>query len=232
MSKSKKKSTKKSVPQTGAPAPAERAEEVLTPSQRVAREDLGDFAGITMDDGPRDGKGSEPPAAPDDEVVLAVAEDRTRLLLQGLAYLLLALGGLFLVAGGIGATQISQNVAYLVLVLVGLPVAWFASRAMGRRFRKLVARLDVIDFGEHGVRINERADAKRATFVPYGDIKGYKLIRQGRALRLLLAGDWVSHPSGYQLVDINRPFMAATLDGLEEQILEVLRAHHVKQAKK
>ena len=68
--------------------------------------------------------------------------------------------------------------------------------------------------------------------VPYGDVKAYKLIRQGSALRLLLSGDWVAHPSGFHFVDINRPFMAGTLDALEEQILEILRAHHVKQAKK
>ena len=63
-------------------------------------------------------------------------------------------------------------------------------------------------------------------------VKAYKLIRQGSALRLLLSGDWVAHPSGFHFVDINRPFMAGTLDALEEQILGILRAHHVKQDKK
>ena len=159
-------------------------------------------------------------------------QDRTRLLLQGVAYLLLAFFGLFLVAGGIGATQISLNIAYLTLVLVGLPVAWFASKAMGRRLGKFFAHTNVIDFGVQHIFIYDKADSKKATVVSYKDVKSYKLIRQGSALRLLLSGDWVTHPSGFHFVDINRPFMADTLDGLEGEILEVLRSHHVKQAKK
>lgn len=90
----------------------------------------------------------------------------------------------------------------------------------------------MVDFGERTMRIYADSDPKKAIVVPYRDIKSYKLIRQGKALRLLLSGDWVSHPSGFQLVDIDRPFMADTLDGLEGQVLDVLRSHHVKQSKK
>lgn len=233
MSKNSKKSnTGKRATQAGGATSAEKAEKTLTPSQRAAREDLGEFAGITMDESPKAAEKDDGPAAADERIVLSVGEDRTRLALQGVAYLLLAFLGLFLVAGGIGATQIAQNIAYLVLVLVGLPVAWFASKAMGKRFGRLLSHTDVIGFGEKNILIYEKADAKKAVAVPYEDVKRYKLIRQGKALRLLLAGDWVTHPSGYQLIDINRPFMAASLDGLEEQILDVLRSHHVKQAKK
>ena len=189
---------------------------------------LGEFAGITM---PEKSERAED-EAPRDEVVLEVEEDRARLLLQGVLYLLLAFFGLFLVLGGIGATQIAQNVAYLTLVVVGLPVAWFSSKAMGRRLGKFARHVGVVDLCERGVRIYVSTDAKRALSVPYGDVKAYKLIRQGSALRLLLSGDWVAHPSGFHFVDINRPFMAGTLDALEEQILGILRAHHVKQAKK
>lgn len=205
-------------------------EQNLTPSQRAAREDLGDFAGITMGDEPRRQK--EEPALPDDEIVLAVEEDRTRLALQGVGYLVLAFAGLFFVAGGIGATQIAQNVAYLALILIGLPVAWFASKAMGRRFARLASHTHVVDFGRRDVFVYVKADPKKALVVPYADVKGYRLIRQGKALRLLLSGDWVSHPSGYQLVDINRPFAASTLDALEENIQDVMREHHVRRAKK
>ena len=65
--------------------------------------------------------------------------------------------------------------------------------------------------------------------VPYKKVKNYKCIRQGNSIRLLLAGDWVKHPSGFQLVDINRPFMASTLDGLQADIAAVMKAHRVNE---
>ena len=142
MSKNRKKSgTEKKRP--GA------AEQTLTPAQKVAREDLGDFVGISMGEGekPEAKEAAAREGAGDSlgEVLLAVEEDRTRLLVQGIAYLLLAFFGLFLVLGGIGATQIAQNVAYLTLVVVGLPVAWFSSKAMGRRLGKFARHVGVVD---------------------------------------------------------------------------------------
>ena len=220
-----KKKTNKPAPEKSVPSEQKSA------LQRAAEADLGEFAGITM--GEKKDKGEEATeSTPQEEIVLSVAEDRTRLVVQGVLYLLLAFFGLFLILGGIGATQISQSVAYLILVLVGLPLAWFASKAMGRRLSRFVSHTDVIDFGEKNVHIYAEADRKKAIVVSYKDIKSYKLIRQGKALRLLLSGDWVKHPSGFHFVDVNRPFMADTLDELETQILDVLRAHHVKQAKK
>ena len=190
---------------------------------------LGEFAGITMPQKDESAQGDKKSQKdePADEVVLAIDEDRTRLLLQGVLYLLLAFFGLFLVAGGVGATQISQNVAYMLLVLVGLPVAWFASKAMGRRLGKYLKHVGVMDFGKRGVTLYEGTDEKKALSVSYKDIKNYKMVRQGRAIRLLLVGDWVRHPSGYYLVDINRPFMADTLDGLEQDIKRLMREHRV-----
>lgn len=233
MSKSSKRNNVgKAARQVGKEASPAEARETLSPSEKVAREDLGDFVGIVMDEKPKDSKKDAKADVPDEELVLTVGEDRTRLALQGVAYLLLAFFGLFLVAGGVGATQITLNIAYLTLVLVGLPLAWFASKAMGRRFGRLFTRVNVADFGEQHIFIYDKADSKKAKVVSYKDVKSYKLIRQGNALRLLLSGDWVTHPSGFYFVDINRPFMADTLDGLEGEILEVLRSHHVKQAKK
>ena len=142
MSKNRKKSgTEKKRPSA--------AEQTLTPAQKVAREDLGDFVGISMGEGekPEAKEAAAREGAGDSlgEVLLAVEEDRTRLLVQGIAYLLLAFFGLFLVLGGIGATQIAQNVAYLTLVVVGLPVAWFSSKAMGRRLGKFARHVGVVE---------------------------------------------------------------------------------------
>lgn len=204
-----------------------RVEEAKAPAP--VNDALGEFAGITMPekDPSAEGAKEDEKGAPADEVVLAIDEDRTRLLLQGVLYLLLAFFGLFLVAGGVGATQISQNVAYMLLVLVGLPVAWFASKAMGRRLGKYLRHVGVMDFGRRGVTLYEGVDEKKAISVSYKDIKNYKMVRQGKAIRLLLVGDWVRHPSGYYLVDINRPFMADTLDGLEQDIKGLMREHRV-----
>lgn len=189
---------------------------------------LGEFAGITM--GEKKEKEKEPEVElPTDEIVFSVSEDRTRLLVTGVLYLLLAFVGLFLVAGGLGATQISQNVAYMMLAIVGLPLAWFTSKAMGRRFHRFASHVDVIDFGKHNVFIYDSADPEKAIAVSYKDIKNYKTIRQGRAVRLLLSGDWVSHPSGYKLIDINRPFMATTLDDVETNVKRVMREHRVNE---
>lgn len=188
---------------------------------------LGEFAGITM---PEKSERAED-EAPRDEVVLEVEEDRARLLLQGVLYLLLAFFGLFLVAGGIGATQISQNMAYMLLVIVGLPMAWFASKAMGRRLGKFFSHTNVIDFGKHGVLIYEGADPKKALSVSYKDIKNYKVVRHGRSLRLLLGGSWVTHPSGLYFVDINRPFMESTLEDVEVDVRRVMREHRVNERK-
>lgn len=192
---------------------------------------LGEFAGITMPEKSSAEGGGKKGAAPSDEVVLAIEEDRTRLALQGVAYLLLAFLGLFLVAGGIGAAQISQNIVYLILVIVGLPVAWFASKAMGRRLGKLVSHTNVMDFGKRGVIIYEGPDQKKAISVSYRDIKNYKIVRHGKALRLLLAGTWVKHPSGLYFVDINRPFMESTLPGVEEEVRSIMREHRVNERK-
>ena len=169
--------------------------------------------------------------APRDEVVLEVEEDRARLLLQGVLYLLLAFFGLFLVAGGIGATQISQNMAYMILLLIGLPLAWFASKAMGRRLGKFFSRTNVIDFCRHGVVIYEGSDPKKALSVSYKDIKNYRVVRHGKSLRLLLGGAWVTHPSGLYFVDINRPFMESTLDSVEADVRRIMRENRVNERK-
>ena len=188
---------------------------------------LGEFAGITM---PEKSERAED-EAPRDEVVLEVEEDRARLLLQGVLYLLLAFFGLFLVAGGIGATQISQNMAYMILLLIGLPLAWFASKAMGRRLGKFFSRTNVIDFCRHGVVIYEGSDHKKALSVSYKDIKNYKVVRHGKSLRLLLGGAWVTHPSGLYFVDINRPFMESTLDSVEADVRRIMRENRVNERK-
>lgn len=198
-------------------------------AKSVEQSALGDMFGIKM--GKEKGADAEE-SLPEDKVVLSVGEDRVRLLVQGVAFLLVVLVALFSVLVWWQLANMTGNVAFLLLVIAALTVAWFVSRAMGRRLTRFFMHTDVIDFGERFVFIYGDADPKKATVVPYGEIRSFKLIRQGRALRLLLSGKWVSHPSGFLFVDINRPFMAGTLEGLEGQIREVMQNKRVKQAKK
>ena len=115
------------------------------------------------------------------------------------------------------------------MLIFDLTAVWFVCKGMGKRFNRYASRVHVIDFGCRNVLLYLKSDPKKAQVVTYKDIKNYKLIRQGGSLRLLLAGNWVNHPSGYQLVDINRPFMKDSLDGLAAQIKDVMREHRVNE---
>lgn len=189
-------------------------------AKKVSENVLGGMLGVG-------GKKKEPLERPDDKIVLAVEEDRTRLVVQGAGLLLAVLFALVATLVFWGAANLTGNVVFLLLVIVFLTVAWFVSRAMGKRFNRLFSHTNVIDFGERHIFVYERADPKKALVIPYKDIKNYRLIRQGRAMRLLLSGAWVTHPSGYQLVDINRPFEADTLDELSHQVAQIMREHRV-----
>ncbi len=171
------------------------------------------------------------PDLPEDEIELSVEEDRRRLVLQGLL-LAVAVLALLLLAFWCGiAANYSGNVWLLLALIASLTAAWFVSKRMGRLLRKYFMRTGVIDFGHTYVYIYEKADPKEATVVTYKDIKAYKVVRQGNSLRLLLWGDWVKHPSGYLYVGITRPFMAGTLDSLEQGFASTMARHHVKEKK-
>ena len=171
------------------------------------------------------------PELPEDQVVLEVLEDRTRLMVQGILYLLMAFAALALTFFFWVYANVSGNILGLVGVIAGLTITWFASRAMGKRFSRFASGIHVIDFGQKHVFIFAKSDKRKALVVPYTKIKSYKLIRQGKALRLLFEGAWVSHPSGFEFVDINRPFMASTLDEIQGQIEQLMAQHKVKETR-
>ena len=160
------------------------------------------------------GIGSDKPAdpeLPDEEMELEVEEDRRRLLLQGLGMLVISIALLFVALGAWAAANITGNVVLLIVLIFDLTAVWFVCKGMGKRFNRYASRVHVVDFGRRSVLLY------------------LKVIRQGGSLRLLLAGNWVTHPSGYQLVDINRPFMKDSLDGLAAQIKDVMREHRVNE---
>ena len=191
-------------------------------NKSVTESVLGDMFGLSVDKQPA-------PELPKDQ--LEVLEDRTRLMVQGILYLLLTFGSLALTFFFWVYANVSGNILGLVGVIAGLTVTWFASRAMGKRFSRFASGIHVIDFGQKNVCIFAKSDKRKALVVPYTKIKSYKLIRQGKALRLLLEGAWVSHPSGFEFVDINRPFMATTLDQIQEQIEQLMAQHKVKETR-
>ena len=193
-------------------------------NKSVTESVLGDMFGLSVDKQPA-------PELPKDQLVLEVLEDRTRLMVQGILYLLLAFAALALTFFFWVYANVSGNILGLVGVIAGLTITWFASRTMGKRFSRFASGIHVIDFGQKNVFIFAKSDKRKALVVPYTKIKSYKLIRQGKALRLLLEGAWVSHPSGFEFVDINRPFMANTLDQIQEQIERLMAQHKVKETR-
>lgn len=172
------------------------------------------------------------PADDGSKVELTVEEDRTRLILQSAALLVLNIALLALAFVCWVAANVTGNVVLLIVIIALLTAVWFCSKRMGRLFSKFFGRVPVALFRESDLVIYEKADRKKALVVPYAKVRGYKVIRQGSSLRLLLWGDWVEHPSGVYYVGINRPFMKDTLDALTDRIAERMRAHRVKVRKK
>lgn len=184
---------------------------------------LGDMLGV--------GEKVADPELPEEEIELEVVEDRRRLILQAVGLLVLSIALLFVALGAWAAANVTGNVALLLVILALLTVVWFVCKGMGKRFNRFATGVHVVDFAQRDVFIYEKAEPKKALVVSYKEIKNYKLIRQGNSLRLLFAGDWVKHPSGFYLVDINRPFMKDTLDELQKDIAQVMRDHRVNERK-
>ena len=172
------------------------------------------------------------PADDGSKVELTVEEDRTRLALQSALLLVLNIALLGLAFVSWVAANVTGTVVLLIVIIFVLTAVWFCSRRMGRLFGKFFGKLPVMLFRECDLVIYEKADRKKALVVPYAKVKGYKVIRQGSSLRLLLWGDWVEHPSGVYYVGINRPFMKDTLDTVSDEIAGRMRAHRVKVRKK
>lgn len=172
------------------------------------------------------------PADDGSKVELTVEEDRTRLALQSALLLVLNIALLGLAFVSWVAANVTGNVVLLIVIIFVLTAVWFCSRRMGRLFGKFFGKLPVMLFRERDLVIYEKADRKKALVVPYAKVKGYKVIRQGSSLRLLLWGDWVEHPSGVYYVGISRPFMKDTLDTVSDEIAGRMRAHRVKVRKK
>lgn len=163
---------------------------------------------------------------------LLVEEDRTRLLLVGIGLLLLIFALLLAAVLAYASAEYTGRIALLLIVLVAVAVVWFVSKRMGRLLGKFFSGVDVCAFYPEKLVIYETADKSKALEIPYSDIRGYELVRQGSSLRLLLWGGWVRHPSGYQYVAIARPFARDSLDELEIKIRQQMDAHRVKRHKK
>ena len=90
-------------------------------NKSVTESVLGDMFGLTVDKKPA-------PDLPEDEIALEVLEDRTRLMVQGILYLLLAFAALTLTFFFWVYANVSGNILGLVGVIAGLTITWFASR--------------------------------------------------------------------------------------------------------
>lgn len=218
---SKKKQTAAEAAKAGTKADTQKMSAADT-AKAVSENVLEDMLGIGVEK-------PEDPELPDEEMELEVEEDRKRLLLQGLGMLLISIALLFVALGAWAAANITGNVVLLLVLIFDLTAVWFVCKGMGKRFNRYASRVHVVDFGKRSVLLYLKSDPKKAQVLSYKDIKNYKIIRQGSSIRLLLAGDWVTHPSGFQLVDINRPFMKDTLDELSSQISAAMKEHRVNE---
>ncbi len=208
---------------TGTGENGEKKLGVAGTAKAVSDNVLGDMLGV--------GEKVAEPELPEEELELEVVEDRRRLILQAVGLLAVSIVLLFVALGAWVAANATGNVVLLLVILALLTAVWFVCKGMGKRFNRFASGVHVVDFGQRDVFIYEKAEPNKALVVPYKKIKNYKLIRQGNSLRLLFAGDWVKHPSGFYLVDINRPFMKDTLEGLQGDIEQVMHDHRVNERK-
>ncbi len=98
----------------------------------------------------------------------------------------------------------------------------------GKRFDRFASGIHVIDL-DRKTCIFAKSD-KHLSFLT--KIKSYKLHpAEAKALRLLLESAWVSHPSGFEFVDINHRFMAATLDPFKSRLSSLWLPFKVKETR-
>lgn len=164
-----------------------------------------------------------------DNIIYTIEEDRGYLL----SYIALRLVGVFIALFfsflmWVFANR-TGNVAFLVAFIIGLTVAWFFTKGLGKKSSRFISHVPVVSFGKENVFIFETSDKEHPLIVGYNGITAYKIIRQGNALQLLIKGEWVTHPSGFYLISIRRPFMKTTLDEIQEQIKAIFRNNKVKE---
>ncbi len=164
-----------------------------------------------------------------DDIIYTIEEDRGYLL----SYMALRLVGVFLALFfsflmWVFANR-SGNIIFLIAFIIGLTAAWFFAKGLGKKSGRFISRVPVVSFGEENIFIFETADKEYPLIVSYGDIAAYKIIRQKNALRLLMKGKWVEHPSGFYLIDIQRPFMKTTLSDVQERIKDILQDNKIKE---
>lgn len=182
---------------------------------------------------------------------MEIFEDKKSLLLEGIAGMLLTFCGLLWVLGGWSLASISGQLAPLIFTLVGIAVAWFASRWASRKVGLLLHPRPVLVFeneklclpmrsGSHHSRLREdlakadhakadraQADNAEVLHIPYSDITHIQLRRRKHSLLLALAGPWVTHPSGFDVICIHRLCGKDELLALEDELKTALQ-HKLK----
>lgn len=156
---------------------------------------------------------------------LRIEEDRRRLTIQGIGYLAGTIACLVLCFLGIDFGIQGLIWAYLGS-LVAIAGAWFMLRPAMRLLGKLIRRTGVADFCQTELLVH--VTSGKDDVIPYVRIRSARIVREDKAIRLLLSGGWVQHPSGLYYVGIDYPFQSELLDGVERSLRDELAAHHVK----
>lgn len=156
---------------------------------------------------------------------LHIGEDGRRLALQGTGYLLGTIACLVLCFLGIDFGIQGLTWAYLGS-LAAIAGAWFMLRPAMCLLGKLIRHTGVADFCATELLVH--VTSGKDDVIPYGRIRSARIVREDRAIRLLLSGGWVQHPSGLYYVGVDYPFQPDLLDGVEASLRDELAAHHVR----
>ncbi|MCI1664822.1 MAG: hypothetical protein LKI25_00415 [Atopobiaceae bacterium] len=163
-----------------------------------------------------------------DGVQLTIPEDRRRLALYAALDVFAVIGLLILM--WLGLAFGSQGIIWAYLVsLLALAACWFTFRPCFKFVGKLMRHVGVCDFCADELVVH--VTSKKDDVIPYGRIRDAQIVREPKAIRLLLTGEWVTHPAGVYYVGIAYPFQPELLDGLEAELRDVLKANHVKLRK-
>lgn len=162
------------------------------------------------------------------EPELVVEADRTRSILVTVGNIVATFLLVFVMFLCIDLGQ-NGNVWFFLVAVGALTAGWYTVKTFSTYGSRLLKKRPVMEFLPEDVVVYTGRNKKDV--IPYAVIREAGLVREGHAVRLLLAGDWVTHPSGCYYVGIVYPFRAADLDGVSADVTACFARHKVRMRK-
>lgn len=161
---------------------------------------------------------------------LTIQEDQHYIVRQAVLYTLtvLALFIVAFIAFDLGHTGFTW--AYLV-TLAALTAIYFLVAHAGMYIGKAIKPTPVLDATDKEFIYHPRANAQKDVHIAYKDITSYQIVREAHAIRFLLRGSWVKHPSGVFYIGVVYPYQKAQLDQIEADLHALCLHHQIKKFK-